>query len=251
MLTLLLAPLLVIAGVKRRSRPSGVPKASGETLVFPLEHSTNGRDYSPRGELRVAFTRPSGVVRITNEALEGQQKFGAEFAELVRTEGFYHVRVRQEVGNEASTPVVAVARACALVNSDFEDVFTLHLDEKKAQVLGLDYAAADEYNACGEATAAAESVASKVVFRSSGGVSFAERIAPLPLRNANMQPPPGAAKKAAAGDKGGKEGGAAPQGFLRKYWYIILPVFVMMMLNPGAPDDGGGKGGGGGGGGGK
>ena len=236
---------LLFAITLAKSRKASDSRGTGETVLFPLEHSTDGgATYSSRGVVNVAFTRPSGVVRVENAALASS--FDEEFGALVRGGGFYHVRVRQEVGDERSAPIVAVAKACALANSDFEDVFTLHLDEAKGRVLGLDYAAADEFNACGDASEAV--VSSGAGFRSSGSVSFAERIVPLPMKNANLMPPPGAKK--AVGGKGGKggEGGKAEAqpGFLRKYWYIILPVFVMMMLNPGeAPAEGGAGGGGG------
>lgn len=242
---MMLLSLLACTVAASRRNKGGSSRGTGETVLFPLEHSTDGgATFSPRGVVNVAFTRPSGVVRVENVALA--PSFDEEFGALVRGGGFYHVRVRQEVGDERSASIVAVAKACALANSDFEDVFTLHLDEAKGRVLGLDYAAADEFNACGDASEAV--VSSSAGFRSSGSVSFAERIAPLPLKNTNLMPPPGA-KKAAAG-KGGKGGAGgkeeAQPGFLRKYWYIILPVFVMMMLNPGeAPVEGGAGGGGG------
>jgi len=132
---------------------------------------------------------------------------------------------------------VSVIQACQLLVSNFEEVFTLHLD-KKGVMVGLDFQASHGHQSCmgtaevpnevdliSSATAVLPSETKEIKIKQVGGAQQ-----PGPQQMA--QPPPGV--EAVHDEKNPAK--QPEQSFFRKYWYIIVPAVVFMMF--GAEPDG-------------
>ena len=67
--------------------------------------------------------------------------------DLVNNDGFYRVRVKADPAAEDSPYVVSVIQACQLLVSNFEEVFTVHLD-KKGSLVGLEFQTSYGHQPC-------------------------------------------------------------------------------------------------------
>jgi hypothetical protein len=110
---------------------AALAKSKSNEFVFVVEHSM-GKAFSPRGGMTVSISQLSSEASVQ---IKDNYKFSSDetqaFKALLENHGFYKVRIRSDPANEKSPFVMASLQACQLLNSNFEEVFTLHLDKKR------------------------------------------------------------------------------------------------------------------------
>lgn len=229
-------------------------KKKGKTNKFVLEHSfsSDAQGFKARSKFEVEIATETkitnGPVSVTDKKGEKQATvaemesytFSPQevkvFQELVQNDGYYRVRVRSDPNTADSPYVISVIQACQLLVSNFEEVFTLHLD-KKGLLVGLDFQASHGHQSCmgnaevpnevdliSSATALLPTESKEIKIKQVGPAAGAQ---PQQMN----QPPPGV--EAVHDEKNPPK--PAEQSFFRKYWYIIVPAVVFMMF--GGPDE--------------
>ena len=101
-------------------------------LTVELEHSFDGKTFSPRGKLFYRDSKPytgvsGGAGRASARAAQAKLSGASleEFQRLLTTGGYYTVRMPSVLSEPQSMPVFASVSVCSLMASKFEE--RLHL----------------------------------------------------------------------------------------------------------------------------
>ena len=178
----LLASLAVAADV---SIARGAERTPGEKLSFDLEHSLDGKTFTPTGVVvgRLAVDRSDARnFRLSSPKAERSALSADEAAALnalAAAGGTYRVRAPSDFANPGSGRVMASVSAACLVNGGLEDVLTVHADDQ-GRAYGIEYASARE--GCGSAAGdgkATRRVSEGATFRTTVNVRVGKDAPPL------------------------------------------------------------------------
>ena len=114
-------------------------------LTVELEHSFDGKTFSPRGKLFYRDSKPytgvsGGAGRASARAAQTKLSGASleEFQRLLTTGGYYTVRMPSVLSEPQSMPVFASVSVCSLMASKFEERLHLSL-ASSGRVSGLSY----------------------------------------------------------------------------------------------------------------
>ena len=114
-------------------------------LTVELEHSFDGKTFSPRGKLFYRDSKPytgasGGAGRASARAAQAKLSgvSMAEFQRLLTTGGYYTVRLPSVLSEPQSMPVFASVSVCSLMASKFEERLHLSL-ASSGRVSGISY----------------------------------------------------------------------------------------------------------------
>eukprot|EP00246_Nothoceros_aenigmaticus_P012416 TRINITY_DN3842_c0_g1_i2.p1 TRINITY_DN3842_c0_g1~~TRINITY_DN3842_c0_g1_i2.p1 ORF type:complete len:302 (-),score=39.28 TRINITY_DN3842_c0_g1_i2:729-1634(-) len=113
--------------------------AADQKIEFLVEHSFGDSRFSPAGVISARLRLTSqgrqslSKFRIVRNAFSGKEQ--EDFKKLVKTDGFYSVRLPANLAAQGNNYVQTAVKARCLSARDFEEHFELHLEQ--AQVLGL------------------------------------------------------------------------------------------------------------------
>ena len=239
------APAGANADEHQAARGGGRGKKGGKRKAkkgrpFTLQHSFDGGEtFLPRARLEVITSKLSQhrVIKFVEPGVMLQQELEV-FKDLVKSDGFYRVRVVADAATSAPSGdadgpyVMASIRACQMLLHQFDEQFLFHMDDAN-NIISLEYQnphAPDEDGDCPVARLHKRQ-RNKLEFKSSATVFMPVEAAPIPLRVVGNPFVKGA--KPAGNGKPGEAGEAEkPQpGFFRRYWYIIVPVGLLMVLS--------------------
>jgi len=231
----------------------------GTGITVDLEHSFDGKTFSPRGKL---FYRDSkshtgasgGAGRASARAAQAKLSGASleEFQRLLKTGGHYTLRMPSVLSDAQSPPVLASVSVCSLMASRFEERLHLSL-ASSGRVSGLSYILPVATMQCPSAGLPRLAL-DEALFNTTVSASFPDEGAkPLgKVPDEGFLPPEARAKlqkqQAANGERGQGPGQEpqANQSFLRRYWMYILPAVIMLSMGGGEPPaEGGDKAGGG------
>ena len=105
-------------------------------LTVELEHSFDGKTFSPRGKLFYRDSAGRASARAAQAKLSSESM--AEFQRLLTTGGHYTVRMPSVLNEPQSMPVFASVSVCSLMASKFEERLHLSL-ASSGRVSGLSY----------------------------------------------------------------------------------------------------------------
>ena len=217
-------------------------------MTVDLEHSFDGKTFSPRGKL---FYRDTGGAGRASARAAQAKLSGAsleEFQRLLTTGGQYTLRIPSVLNDAQSPPVFASVSVCSLMASRFEERLHLSL-ASSGRVSGLSYILPVASMRC-PAAGLPRLALDEALFNTTVSVSFPDEGA-KPLGRVpehGFLPAEARAKlmkqqAANGGGEGGAGPGQEPQGggsFLRRYWMYILPAVIMLSMGGGEPPAEGG-----------
>ena len=178
----LLASLAVATDV---SIARGAERTAGEKLSFALEHSLDGKTFTPTGVVvgRVAVDRSDARnFRLSSPKADRSALSASEAAALnalAAAGGTYRVRAPSDFANPGVGRVMASVSAACVVNGGLEDVLTVHTDDQ-GRAYGIEYASARE--GCGSAGGDGEAtrrVSEGATFRTTVNVRVGKDAPPL------------------------------------------------------------------------
>lgn len=202
-------------------------------IPFSMEHTFGNNVWSKRGDIEFMFnsvTKRVGKVKfveveIIPDHIENLQRITLE-------DGFYRVRLvpRDYDKNNDQKYVVASVKGCALMASDFREMFTFHSDIY-GTIISLDYKTTTD-----NCPSPPKTVTEKY-FRSKGKITVA-----IPGKSPYIT-------KDSIFSKDAQGSKPAEKSFFQKYWVYILAAGVTWFVIAAAGAEAGGGGGGEGGGG--
>jgi len=223
-------------------------------LTVELEHSFDGKTFSPRGKLFYRDSKPytgasGGAGRASARAAQAKLSgvSMAEFQRLLTTGGYYTVRLPSVLSEPQSMPVFASVSVCSLMASKFEERLHLSL-ASSGRVSGISYILPVPTTQC--PTAPLQRMAlDEALFNTTVTVAFPEEGAKphgkvpehgfLPAearaKLQRQQAANGGGPGGAGGEGGAPQDPAAGQSFLRRYSMYILPAVIMLSMGGGEP----------------
>jgi hypothetical protein len=199
-----------------------------QQVSIQLEHSFNGKDYSPKGV--ISFKNPNSFLNVDERKIQNSVKFSpaqvssADLAQLSSTNGLYYIRATTDKG-----VVFSSAKSCTVVASDLAETIGVNLDAD-GSVVGLDYRP-ETYLCANNKKISAKQFNTEVdISYPRTGVKVMSEY--MPTRVQEEAKP------------------AENQGsWLSRYWYYIVPFVAISLigqfLNPPAAEGGGNAGQGG------
>lgn len=232
-----------------------VEQASAAGKIVQLEHALGDGPFMPRSKL--SYRGVSGLGGVAASARLSQGRLSGDelsrFEELVRTGGYYTLRLPSRLDGEGSAMVFASVSVCALVASRFEEHIHLTMGTS-GQLLAMSYQVPTVPSRC-PTEGLPRIVVDEILYNTTITLELPSE-GPTPLSkvpDAGFLPAAAAAALAARANSEGKHPHgtgpdgqpAPPKSFLARYWMYILPIVLILITGGGEPPATGAEGNGG------